>query len=94
MTWYEWAQSWILNLRGRLFTDEARISLIEKEVRNMADVLDQLKSDFEAYKASVDAALTALGDKLKVQLDPAKAQAIDDEINAAKAALNPPAPAP
>ncbi len=85
--WIRVCWSWIVWLRNRVCTDE-------KRMQEMADVLDQLKSDFEAYKASVDAALTALGDKLKVQLDPAKAQAIDDEINAAKAALNPPAPAP
>lgn len=91
MSWYEWAQSWIYNLRGRLFTDEARISKIEKELKNMADILDTLKADFEDYKAKVDARLTELGDKLKNQLDPAKAQVIDDEINAAKAELNPPA---
>lgn len=58
----------------------------------MSDVLDTLKDDFEAYKAAVDAKFTELGDKLKSQLDPAKAQLIDDEVNAAKAALNPPAP--
>jgi hypothetical protein len=65
----------------------------------MSDVLDTLKADFEAYKSSVDSALAALNQKIATitagQLDPAKVQEIDNEINAARAALNPaPAPTP
>jgi hypothetical protein len=58
----------------------------------MANVLDNLKADFEAYKALVDAQITALGTRLKDALDPAQAQLVDDEINAAKAALTPKTP--
>jgi uncharacterized coiled-coil protein SlyX len=72
-----------------------RLETLEEKVSKMADVLDTLKADFESYKALVDSTLADLQAKIAAlvagQLDPAKAQAIDDEINAAKAALNPPA---
>lgn len=67
-------------------------SLLEK-VEQMSDVLDTLKSDFEAYQTLVGTTLTALNDKLAGltagQLDPAKAEAVDAEIKAAISALTP-----
>lgn len=94
--WLQSLWSWIVWLRNRLTTDETRISALEGKVKAMADVLDQVKADFESYKSTVDSKFAELqqkiADLLAGQLDPAKAQAIDDEINAARAALNPPAP--
>lgn len=60
---------------------------LQHKVATMANLLDTLKSDFEAYKAAVDAELDDLKTRLTGALDPAQAQLIDDEINAAKAAL-------
>lgn len=90
MSWFDWATGWIRWDSATLRDHEKRLSILERKALVMGDVLDTLKDDFEAYKAAVDAKLTELGDKLKLQLDPAKAQLVDDEINAAKAALNPP----
>ncbi len=88
--------SWITWERTQIAGLAVRVSELEERVKKMADVLDTVKADFEDYKAAVDQRLTDLAATiaglLAGQLDPAKAQAIDDEIKAAKAALNPPTP--
>lgn len=90
-SWREWAD-WV---GGWLRWDNTRLDALERKVADMADVLDTLKTDFEAYKGLVDTTLAGLQAKVTAltagQLDPTKAQAIDDEINAARKAL---APAP
>lgn len=94
--WIDSTWSWVVWLRKRLFTDEARMNALEERIDKMSDVLDTLKADFEAYKGAVDQRLADLAATiaglLAGQLDPAKAQLIDDEINAARAELNPPTP--
>jgi hypothetical protein len=86
---------WIYYEQRQIDALTKRVTLLEGKVTKMSDVLDTLKADFEAYKALVDSTLSGLQTKvaglLAGQLDPAKAQAIDDEINAAKASLTPPA---
>lgn len=93
MTLQDWAWGWIVWLRNRLFTDESRISTLEVKVKKMSDILDTLKADFEAYKTLVDETLAKLQANIAAltagQLDPVKAAAIDDEINAARQALLP-----
>jgi hypothetical protein len=94
-------QVWFNYFLSRFRSDEAReallesrVTLLEGKVKAMSDVLDAVKADFEAYQTLVNSTLTALQAKvaglLAGQLDPAKAQAIDDEIKAATAALTPP----
>jgi hypothetical protein len=88
-------------------TDRQRITVLESlleqtrmdffslstKVKTMSDVLDTLKSDFEAYQTLVTTTLKGLNDKVAAlsagALDPAKADAIDAEIKAAITALTP-----
>jgi len=80
-------------LKAIVISQGTALTSLQGKVNKMSDVLDTVKADFESYKGLVDSTLQGLKDKvaslLAGQLDPAKAQAIDDEINAAKAALNP-----
>lgn len=93
--WIKSIWSWVVWLRNRLCTDEGRLSQLERKVKEMSDVLDTVKADFEAYQTLVNTTLKGLNDKINSltagQLDPAKAQAIDTEIKAAITALQPPA---
>jgi len=93
MTWQQ-VIGWIKWLIGWVKFDNSRLDTLEKKVKEMSDILDTLKADFEAYKGTVDETLAKLQATItqltQGQLDPAKAQAIDDEINAARNALNPP----
>ena len=95
-SWYDWVSTNLSRLIAWLRVDNSRLDALEKEIRKMSDVLDTLKSDFEAYQQKVNDTLVALNQKISDltagQLDPAKAQAIDDEVKAAIAALAPPSP--
>ena len=95
MTWYDWAAGWIRWDSAQLSRIEDQQNLITGKVNAMADVLDKLKADFEAYQEKVTTTLTDLKAKVAAlttgALDPAKAQTIDDEITAATNALAPPA---
>lgn len=93
MTWYEWMERAVAWCKEKIKSEDTQLKTLTEKVSKMSDILDTLKADFEAYKQLVDASLTALQTKIADltagQLDPAKAAAIDAEINAAKAALNP-----
>jgi hypothetical protein len=91
---------WVYGASGkiwyRIFSDESRISALEKGLKNMADELDTIDSKFDTYQALVVKTIADLkaevAAELNNQLDPVKAKAIEDKMDAAIATLSPPEP--
>ena len=98
----QWVGKWIVWLKSEDDSLEIRVAKLEKGLKNMADLVAELKTEFESYKADVDAKVTELGQKIadldaKIAamppaVDTTALQGVLDEVKAAHAALVAPAP--
>lgn len=84
-------KAWLLELATDIWN-------LRTKVNQMADVVAELKAEFESYKGDVDKKVATLGEKiaaLQAQIsvpviDPAAVQLVLDEVKAAHAELTPP----